>query len=193
MRVLDAYRAEPAAGVRALVLEHIAVCLNPRQGLVAGERLSALLAASSQHQHVLDAFTAELDQMPWRVYEVRRVIRPRADDPAKAASASRSLHTIAAGSRTQMHTTLRTLARQRGAIPSSDDGIERAWLRRRGTTLPAIEHFLVAAPAGPNDKDGRGFATAWHAATATPSAPHSPAEQLPLPLRCPTVPGQGIH
>lgn len=64
VRVLNAYRAKPTAGVHALVLEHIAVCLNPRQGLVAGEQLSALLAASSQHQHVQDAFTARLDQMP---------------------------------------------------------------------------------------------------------------------------------
>ena len=40
-RVLAAYRAEPAAGVQALVLEHIAVSLNPRQGLAAGERLPA--------------------------------------------------------------------------------------------------------------------------------------------------------
>jgi hypothetical protein len=185
-RVLDAYRAEPAAGVHALVLEHIAVSLNPRQGLAAGQRLAALLAATSQHQHVLDAFTAELDQMPWRIYEVRRVIRPRADDPAKAASAARSLHAIAAGSRAQMHTALRTLAREQGTVPENDSGIERAWLRQRGTTLPATEHFLVAAPAGPQDKDGRGFAAAWQ--TAGPAAaPHGPAAQLTLPLTWPAA------
>lgn len=131
-RVLAAYRAEPAAGVHALLLEHIAVSLNPRQGLAAGERLSGLLAATGQHHDVLSAFAASLDRMPWRVYEVRRVIRPRAGDPARAANASRSLHAVAAGSRTQM--------------------TERAWLRRRGAALRAAEHFLVAAPAGPQDK-----------------------------------------
>ena len=50
--MLAAYRTEPAAGVHALVLEHIAVSLNPRQGLAAGERLSGLLAATSQHHDV---------------------------------------------------------------------------------------------------------------------------------------------
>ena len=101
-RVLAAYRAEPAAGVHALVLEHIAVSLNPRQGLAAGERLSGLLAATGQHHDVLSAFAAGLGRMPWRVYEVRRVIRPRADDPARPGNASRSIRAIAAGSRAQM-------------------------------------------------------------------------------------------
>jgi len=36
--VLAAYSAEPAPGVQALVLEHIAVSLNPRQGLAGGSR-----------------------------------------------------------------------------------------------------------------------------------------------------------
>lgn len=181
-RVLDAYHAEPAAGVQALVLEHIAVSLNPRQGLAAGQRLSSLLAASGQHHHVLDAFTAELDQMPWRIYEVRRVIRPHAGDPTKAANASRSLRAIAAGGRTQMHTTLHELVRARDAAIENDGGIERAWLRRRGATFPATEHFFVAAPAGPDDKEGRGFQAGWRTATQAARTPRDSAEQLALPL-----------
>ncbi len=106
-RVLATYRAEPAAGVHALVLEHIAVSLNPRQGLAAGERLSGLLAASGQHHDVLAAFAARLDRMPWQVYAGRRVIRPRADDPTRAANASRLLRAVAADSRTQMTAVLR--------------------------------------------------------------------------------------
>jgi hypothetical protein len=43
---MNTYRAEPAADVHALLLEHIAVSLNPRQGLAAGKRLSSLLASS---------------------------------------------------------------------------------------------------------------------------------------------------
>jgi len=178
-RVLAAYRAEPAAGVQALVLEHIAVSLNPRQGLAAGERLSGLLAASGQHHDVLNAFTAELARMPWKVYDVRRVIRPRADDPAKAANASRSIRAVASGSRDQMITILRKLAHAGDAEIENDGGIERAWFRHRGATLPAAEHFFVAAPAGPEDKEGPGFQTAWQAAT-TPRAGSD--AQLTLPL-----------
>jgi hypothetical protein len=49
---------------------------------------------------------------------------------------------------------LRQLAKAEGAVIDGEDGIERAWLRRRGATFPAAEHFLVAAPAGPEDKEG---------------------------------------
>ena len=148
---------------------------NPRQGLAVRQRLSGILAGTGQHHHVTEAFTAKLRQMPWHVYEVRRVIRSRTDDPAKAANASRSLRTLAAGSRAQMYTTLRDLplAEVRGAIVEDDEGIERAWLRWRGSTLPDTEHFLVAAPAGPRDKEGRGFQAAWEAATQDAGSPHA--------------------
>ena len=183
-RVLAAYRAEPAAGVHALVLEHIAVSLNPRQGLAAGERLSGLLAATGQHHDVLSAFAAGLGRMPWRVYEVRRVIRPRADDPARPGNASRSIRAVAAGSRAQMAAVLRTMAKAEGTAVEDEDGIERAWLRRRGTAFPSAEHFLVSAPAGPQDKDGPGFDAAWQAVTASAAAarPESATRQLMLPL-----------
>jgi hypothetical protein len=126
----------------------------------------------------MKAFTAELDQMPWHIYEVRWVIRPRASDPAKAANASRTLHTLTTGSRTQMQTALRELAATRHAVLDDEGGIEQAWLRWRGTTFPAVEHFLVAAPTGPQDKDGRGFEAAWQAATKL----REPVKQLALPL-----------
>lgn len=147
-RVLAAYAAEPAAGVHALVLEHIAVSLNPRQGLAAGERLTALLAATGQHRDVLSAFAATLERMPWRVYKVRRVIRPRVSDPARPANASRSLRAVAAGSRTQMAAVLRTMAQVEDASVEDEDGIERAWLRRRGAGFRPPSISSLPPPPG---------------------------------------------
>jgi hypothetical protein len=181
-RVMTAYHAGPAAGVQALILEHIAVALNPRQGLAAGERLSSLLAASGQHHEVMAAFAAELDQMTWAVYDVRRVIRPSRSDPSKAANPARSLRAVARGSQAAMRTALRELAATQDAAIEADGGIERAWLRRRGAALPVVEHFLVAAPAGPHDKERPGFAAAWKAATAPAAGEPGCAVQLPLPL-----------
>jgi hypothetical protein len=166
-RVLAAYQAEPAAGVHALVLEHIAVALNPRQGLAAGHRLAAILAGTGQHDDVLDRFRATLTQLPWRVYEVRRVIQPRPGDPGKAGSAWRSVRAVAAGDRAAAETALAQLAHDAGAAAEDEDGVSRAWLRRRGSTLPATEHFLVACPAGPADKQRPGFAATWAAAAGT--------------------------
>ncbi len=144
--MLAAYRAEPAAGVHTLVLEHIAVSLNPRQGLAAGERLSSLLAATSQHRDVLSAFAARLDRMPWRVYEVRRVIRPRAGDPTRAANASRSLRAVAAGIRAPMAAVLRKMAEAEGAGVDDEDGIERALLT--DTRMGTCANFVIVVTRG---------------------------------------------
>jgi hypothetical protein len=89
--------------------------------------------------------------MPWQVYEVRRVIQPRADDPTRAVNASRSLRAVAAGNRTHLAAVRRKMAKAEGAGIQDEDGIERAWLRRRGTAFPAAGHFLVAAPPDPLD------------------------------------------
>ena len=63
----------------------------------------------------------------------------------RAANASRSLRAVAAGNRTQMAAVRRKMAKAEGAGIQDEDGIERAWLRRRGIAFPAVEHFLVAA------------------------------------------------
>ncbi len=167
-RTLARFEDDPATGVQALVMEHIAVALNPRQGLAAGERLYDLLARTGRHRDVLAAFAIELNRLPWRVYEVRRALRPRTDDPAMMGNTVRSLRHLTEGTRTTAPTALRQLAAHHGADLDNNDGICRAWLRRRGQTFPTAEHFLVAAPItpdGPEDKDGPGFPAAWAAAT----------------------------
>jgi len=168
-RVLDAYAAEPQAGVQALVLEHIAVSLNPRQGLAAGQRLAVLLRASGRHAAVISAFELKLDTMPWHVYEVRRVILPRAADRSKAGTSARSLRALDSGNRQEMLASLRQHAAAHLTPVQSFDGIDRAWLRYRGAGFPAAEHFYVAAPAGPHDKHRPGFDQAWDAAIASAS------------------------
>jgi len=90
--------------------------------------------------------------MPWHVYEVRRVILPRAADRSKAGTSARSLRTLDSGNRQEMLASLRQHAAAHRALVQSFDGIGRAWLRYRGAGFPAAEHFYVAAPAGPHDK-----------------------------------------
>jgi hypothetical protein len=42
-------------------MEHLAVSLNARQGLMAGDRLASLLTRTPGHQHTLTAFPSALD------------------------------------------------------------------------------------------------------------------------------------
>jgi hypothetical protein len=47
---------------------------------------------------------------------------------------------------------------------------------------PAVEYFFVAAPAGPREKEARGFQAAWHTVAQPVCTPKGAAEQLALPL-----------
>ncbi len=169
IRVTQAYREDPEAGAVGLVMEHLAVSLNPRQGLMAGERLANLLARTPGHHHTLAAFQSALDRMPWRLYEVRRAVLPTASDPGKTGRAARWLRTHAAGIRAQMQAALTAVAASKRLPVTAEDGIPRAGARRRGEYLPAADWFFVAAPEGAHDKEGPGFAAAWPIALAGPA------------------------
>jgi hypothetical protein len=52
--------------------------------------------------------------------------------------------------------------RERGSVDLTD-AIERAYLLKRGETLPAREHFLVAGPARAVEKALPSFERWWNA------------------------------
>jgi hypothetical protein len=148
-------------------MEHLAVSLNPRQGLMAGDRLASLLTRAPGHQPALAAFHSALDRMPWHLYEVPAGGAPAAGDPGKTGRAARWLRIHATG--TQMTAMLTVVAARKKLRLAADDGIPRAWARRRGEYLPAADWFCVAAPEGAEDKEGPGFAAAWPIALAGPA------------------------
>jgi len=152
-RMIAAYQADPAVGARAAYLEHVALCLNPAQGLLAGDRLADLLAETCSTT-VLDALEARLANARYAVYEVRRVFTRRSDGKYNAA---RDVRALAFGTREQM-----TAALTRYGPVDAADGIGRVWLRRRHDGDPVTgEQFYVAAPAEVADKQGPAFAAGW--------------------------------
>ena len=170
-RVLDRYATDPRAGLPALMMERIARTLNPRQGLAGSERaagsrvaaaktLIGLLEADPRQQVLLRMHREQLESVPWKLFEVQRAYRAPGQAP-------RRLRTIASGSRAEMTAALGAEATGTTMELSAHDGIERAWRLHRSHGYPAAEWLLAAAPAGPADKTGRGFAEAWqHALTA---------------------------
>lgn len=158
------FRQDPSAGVFALMMEHTAVALNPTQGLIAGDRLYDAMAVAGDMSEILDAFHAELNRTQHALYDVRRILRPRKNDPTKLANASRSVTTTATGSRVEMEQLL-VRAAGRDAVVGADRVVRRHLLHR-GESLPAVEHFLVVAPAGVRDKEQAKFGTWWAEMTA---------------------------
>lgn len=155
LRTLERYDSRPESAIETLLLERRALCLNPRGGLIAGERFADLIA---MHRPTIDlAFKERLEVTPHRVYEVRRLWRPRSDNPLKVANANRDLRVLSSGSRAECEARVR----RRGPVDRAD-GIERHYRLRRGDVLPAREHFLVAGPAGAADKALPSFEAWWN-------------------------------
>lgn len=153
-RSLERYDSRPMAALDTLLLERRSLCLNPRSGLIAGDRLIDLI---DEHRPALaERFEGLLDREPHAVYEVRRLWRPQAANPAKVANANRDLRVLTTGTRADCDAHLAAL----GEVDRSD-GIARVYRERRGATLPAREHFLVSGPAGAVEKSLPSFDSWW--------------------------------
>jgi hypothetical protein len=153
-RIVERYDTRPQAALEALLLEWRAITLNPRGGLIAGDRLIDLLA--KQRPKLVDQFKAHLDTIEHSVYEVRRLWRPRKDDPLKVRAANRDLRILYTGARQDCEQFVRCL----GAV-DNHDGIERVYRLRRGDALPTREAFVVAGPSGAVEKAMPGFEGWW--------------------------------
>ena len=151
---------EPEASDLALTMEYVALALNPNQALVGRYRLVDLLETSG-YAEVVKRFRSQLPKLPHALYEVRRILRAQKDDPAKMANASRSVRRVAEGTADEMLDRLYEVADAEGVDVSAVDGVNRAYVRRRGHAFPTAEHFLVAAPAVVLDKAADNFEAWW--------------------------------
>lgn len=175
-QMLARYAAEPEIAARTLLMEHLALALNPAQGLIGGKRLIDLIRAENM-TGVLGAFEDLLGQQRHAIYEVRRIISARGGDPSMAGTVQRSLRTRYTGARKILEHVIDRLAAEgaaKGAITAvtGDDGIRRLYQYQRGSTFPTIERFFVVAPALAPSKERAGFDARWAelVGDATPSA-----------------------
>lgn len=158
--------ADPAIATFVLAMEFTATALNPRQGLIRGERLLTDLRAAAGAGPVLTLFEALLDALPWAVYSVRRALSAREDG---GLNHSRSVRILDTAPRHAIHERLVQHARKANAVivagdPGHDDQHPRAWLRHRDEAAPTAEHFLTIAPATAITETGPAFPKAWAAA-----------------------------
>jgi hypothetical protein len=158
--MLARYAIHIPEAVQVLRLEHSSLALNPKQGLLGETRLVDLVRAAG-HQHLIAAFEAYLADAEHGLYEVRRIIRPRVDDPTKAANTARSVRRHQVGTHTDLTIALHSIA---GDI-EHDDLHTRVWLRRRSDRFPAVEHFWVVAPRYAVTKESPHFVRWWDEVT----------------------------
>lgn len=169
--LLASWRAEPAAGARALMLEFVARCVNKTANL--HHPRSALATAYKHREELAEAialFEAQLEQVPWVLVEVRRVIRAKDGNPQAKGAAARSVRRRGEpGPRARVLADLEKIAARsapRGAVLESEPhGVARLVFRARDAAYPAAEHTLTAVPAVVHDKERPSFATLFESVT----------------------------
>lgn len=151
LRTYGVRLVQPESGARALYLEAVSVCFNPKQGLLAAGRLIDAVRAAGLTE-VLQLFEARVAATEHGLYEVRRVAQARGGRTPMIARCVKQL------GRGEPTTLSGTLLEQPGETITGSDGITRVVRVRRGTQLPWVEHFYVVAPsAAVQDKARPGF------------------------------------
>ncbi|KAA9379705.1 hypothetical protein F5972_08625 [Microbispora cellulosiformans] len=162
-RTLPRFVAHPEVAMLPLSMEHAAVALNARQGLIGGQRLVDVLAAHPDAAPLLAEFRRHLDAQEWALYRVRRAFRAKKGDERKMGNAVRDVEVLGAGDRARVLASLQRVAARHGRALEVDGPHRRLWLHRRNDLFPCVEELVTAAPAVVETKKGPGFDKAWAA------------------------------
>ncbi|WP_214317116.1 hypothetical protein [Nonomuraea sediminis] len=168
-RTIPRYLANPHEALLGLTMEHLAVAINPRQGLLAGEQLYDLIASNPDSGPLLELFERRLDRLPWAVYDVRRAMGAKPGDAMARGQTYRSLELLVEGTRADVLARLDRAAHLLGREVETDGRHHRLWLRTRNLYYPCVEHALVVAPALAHDKTFKSFERSWLAGLNGPA------------------------
>lgn len=147
---LARHRRHPEQVADAMMLEHVSLALNPRGTLYRNQSLIEITDAAG---NVLasETYRQKLERSPWAVYRVRRIYLAGKDKDGNVRPERKG-------------TAMRAVERLTQNIPKADaihalhrlaaDGdevhvqrhITYVYRRRRASTFPTREEFLVAAP-----------------------------------------------
>jgi hypothetical protein len=164
-RTLARYAEDPQVGARALFMEYVSLCLNPKQGLLGEVRLIDLVRDAGMVE-VLEAFDAMVAAAEHTLYDVRRVYHAATVRDGKKPKIN-SNRSVRCTDRTFVGTgplaQIVAKAEARGLdVEVGEDGITRLWAERAepGTGLTR-EQFFVVAPAVVDAKEMPRFADWW--------------------------------
>lgn len=157
-RTIPRYLRSPRLAMLPLAMEHTAVALNERQGLIGGKRLVDELRRHPDAAPLLAMFDKYLDAQEWALYDVRRAFVAGRD--GRTASA-RSLDVVALGSHQEVRSHLDRIAKEHGRTVERDGVHRRLRLLNRQPTLPTAERVLVISPATAEPKVAPAFPKMW--------------------------------
>lgn len=144
--IVARYQDDPNAAAEALMLEFVALALNPRMALYKTKTLADIVRQAG-NDRALEIFDAALAKETWGLYLVRRIFTGK-------GTAQRSVVRLSTGDRR----TIQAALAAQGQV-THEGGVARVHHVERDAeaqVFPAAEAFIVAAPARVREKTGRG-------------------------------------
>jgi hypothetical protein len=162
-RVLEGFARAPELAYEPLVMEQIAVALNPTQTLLANQALYDLMAATPGQERALAMFEQRLDHMQWALVQTRRAMDAKDGDANLRGATARALTIHGTGSRSAMKARLFTAGALLGHadVDRRQARYPRVWLNERMATYPTTDHLLTIVPALVADKIAPAFPNLW--------------------------------
>lgn len=150
--IIARHRARPDEAAIGLLLEYIALSLNPRQTLFKNQSFQVLLEQDG-NATAIALLQERLDNCQWGIYEVRRVRKGK----------KRSLRRMYLGPKSLCIGHLKLMAQDlQLPLKKSLYHGPQIWLQGPETN---VEHLYTAIPAYPEPNDSIGFDAAWAKAT----------------------------
>jgi hypothetical protein len=136
---IDRFKRHPAQTADAMIVEYGSLCLNPRGALYNTKTLHSVVINSDQRE-AIERFEQALEALEFALVEVKRIY-------SAPGAAARSVIQIARGTRHEMGLAFDRHAERLGLAVKSERGIRYAYFAERREQYPAVEGFLVVAPA----------------------------------------------
>jgi hypothetical protein len=152
--VLFKHRQCPEESGFALLIEHLARRLNPKQTLYPKGRSLFQMLQNDNNQAALDHLQAWLEALPWAVYRVQRIVGN--------GIPWRKVKMLAVAGHDAIEAALRAQADHLvGELSREPDGFLRAWIEQRQADDHRIEDLLTMAPALAKEKHRPGWDRMW--------------------------------
>lgn len=153
----------PAETAMAMFTERLSLAMNQRGQLYKSQPLYQIVLESG-NRAAIEAFNQRLNEARWAVYRVRRIYKAgRIKDGAGTIDANKKGNVDRCVERLESFATaaeanarLQELAETLGSTPYKAHDLVYAHIRRRESTYPTTEEFLVAAPANVETKARHG-------------------------------------
>lgn len=165
--VLDRYLEHPLEAVEGLLMESVALALNPRAKLFKTKSLREKIEGSG-NAAALAAFELELEAATWALYRVRRKFTQRVDGKFNVA---RSVEVVDTGSRLGMADALEAKALELDVKVERDGAIARAEVVGFNAKFDGAEEEIFSiAPAMAEAKAPRFDEATWRGTAARHAA-----------------------